>query len=67
MKMIPIFQIALKKFGYFLKLPNFEVEGITLWKRITLIVFNGGIDQVFYPVFPPDKNAEDVLNWVKMN
>ena len=40
-----------------LKLPTFEVEGMTLVKRITLIVNEGTIEHVFYPVFPPDTSA----------
>lgn len=47
-----------------LKLPTFEVDGMTLIKRLTLIVDDGRITHVFYPVFPPDQNAADVLNWL---
>jgi peroxiredoxin len=50
-----------------LRLPTFEVEGMTLIKRITLIVHEGRIAKVFYPVFPPDRNAEDVVNWLRAN
>ncbi|MFG1284941.1 peroxiredoxin [Xanthobacter autotrophicus] len=42
-------------------LPTFTVEGATLLKRITLIIEDGAISHVFYPVFPPDRNAADVL------
>lgn len=48
-----------------LKLPTFEVEGMTLIKRITLIARDGRIEKVFYPVFPPDRNAEDVAAWLR--
>jgi peroxiredoxin len=48
-----------------LKLPTFTVEGMTLIKRLTLIVRGGKIEQVFYPVFPPDKHAEQVIAWLK--
>ena len=44
-----------------LKLPTFEVARMTLIKRLTLVVSDGRIEKVFYPVFPPNKNAEDVL------
>lgn len=44
-----------------IRLPTFEVEGRKLLKRITLIIEDGGISHVFYPVFPPDKNAAEVL------
>src|SRR5712692_6769027 len=48
-----------------LRLPTFSVEGMTLLKRLTLIVANGRIEHVFYPVFPPDKHAEEVIAWLK--
>jgi peroxiredoxin len=47
-----------------LRLPTFEVEGMTLIKRLTLIVGGGRIEKVFYPVFPPDKNAAEVIAWL---
>src|SRR4051812_46641996 len=45
-------------------LPTFEVEGLTLYKRLALVVERGRIAKVFYPVFPPDRNAEEVLAWL---
>ncbi len=50
-----------------LKLPTFDIAGMTLVKRLTLIVSDGQIEKVFYPVFPPDKNAEEVINWLTTN
>jgi peroxiredoxin len=50
-----------------LRLPTFETAGMRLLKRLTLIVRGGRIEHVFYPVFPPDKNAEEVLRWLKSN
>jgi peroxiredoxin len=47
-----------------LRLPTFEVDGMTLLKRMALILRDGRIVRVFYPVFPPDRNAEDVLAWL---
>jgi peroxiredoxin len=47
-----------------LKLPTFEVEGMRLIKRLTLITSDSAIVKVFYPVFPPDRNAGDVLAWL---
>jgi peroxiredoxin len=44
-----------------LNLPTFEAAGMTLFKRLTLIVRDGVIETVFYPVFPPDRNAGDVV------
>jgi peroxiredoxin len=52
-------------FTHALRLPTFEFNSMTLIKRLTLIIYNGQIINVFYPVFPPDKNAEDVLDWLK--
>jgi peroxiredoxin len=48
-----------------LRLPTFTVEGMTLLKRLTLIVRDGRIEEVFYPVFPPDTHAEAVIAWLK--
>jgi peroxiredoxin len=48
-----------------LNLPVMEVAGLTLIKRLALIVDDGRITHVFYPVFPPDRNAGDVLMWLK--
>ncbi len=47
-----------------LKLPTFTVEGMTLIKRLTLILDDAVISKVFYPVFPPDKNADEVIAWL---
>lgn len=52
---------------HLLRLPTFVVEGNELYKRLTLIVENGQIRKVFYPVFPPDQNAHDVLAWLRQN
>ncbi len=48
-------------------LPTFEVEGLTLYKRLALISERGRIVKVFYPVFPPDRNAQDVVDWLEAN
>jgi peroxiredoxin len=48
-----------------LRLPTFEVAGMRLYKRITLVVEDGTIAKAFYPVFPPDRNAADVLAWLR--
>lgn len=53
------------RFATALRLPTFTVAGMTLFKRLTLIVEDGVIAQVFYPVFPPDRNAGDVLAWLR--
>jgi peroxiredoxin len=48
-----------------LNLPTFTTSGMTLLKRMALIVDDGIIVKVFYPVFPPDKNAEEVVAWLQ--
>jgi peroxiredoxin len=48
-----------------LKLPTFTVEGMTLLKRMVFVIDDGLMAKVFYPVFPPDKSAEDVLSWLQ--
>ena len=48
-----------------LRLPTFEVDGMRLYKRLTLIAEGGEILKVFYPVFPPDRNAAEVLEWLQ--
>lgn len=50
-----------------LGLPTFEVEGRLLMQRLTFVADNGRVVKVFYPVFPPDRNASDVLDWVREN
>ena len=50
-----------------LDLPTMQVAGLTLIKRLALIIDDARITHVFYPVFPPDRNAGDVLAWLKEN
>jgi peroxiredoxin len=50
-----------------LKLPTMEVAGLTLIKRLALVIDDASIRHVLYPVFPPDRNAGDVLEWLKDN
>ena len=54
-------------FARALRLPLFEVEGMHLIKRVTLIAKDGKIVKHFYPVFPPDRNVDDVLAWLQAN
>ena len=46
-----------------MSLPTFKTLGMELYKRLTLIAVDGEIKKVFYPVFPPDKNADEVISW----
>jgi peroxiredoxin len=50
-----------------LRLPTFEVEGMRLIKRLTLIVRGNVIEAVFYPVFPPNESAEQTVQWLKQH
>lgn len=52
-------------FAKAIKLPTFDVAGMTLLKRMALVIDAGVIVKVFYPVFPPDRNAADVIAWLK--
>ena len=61
----PVISDPERRLGAALRLPTFEIAGLTLYKRITLVAENGRIVKVFYPVFPPDANAGDVLRWLQ--
>ncbi len=50
-----------------MRLPTFEAGGTTPLKRFALIIRDGAVEKVFYPVFPPDRNAGDVIAWLKQN
>jgi len=47
-----------------LGLPTFEAAGMTLYRRLTLVADAGTIVKAFYPVFPPDRDAAEVLAWI---
>jgi peroxiredoxin len=47
-----------------MNLPTFEAGGMTLLKRFTLVINGGTVEHVFYPVFPPDRSAKDVVEWL---
>jgi peroxiredoxin len=50
-----------------LRLPTFVADGRELYRRLTLVIDNAHIVKVYYPVFPPDRNAQDVLDWLVAN
>jgi peroxiredoxin len=54
-----------RRLGAALGLPTFEAGGLTLYKRVTLVVESCAIAKVFYPVFPPDENAAEVVAWLE--
>jgi peroxiredoxin len=61
----PLLSDADLRFADALRLPVFRAGGQTLLKRLTLIVRDGVVEKVFYPVFPPDRHAEEVLGWLR--
>jgi len=56
---------AAGEFTAALRLPWFEVEGVRLLKRLTLIIEQGRIRHCIYPVFPPDRDAATVITWIR--
>ena len=61
----PVLSDPERRLGSALGLPTFEIAELTLYKRITLVAEDARIVKVFYPVFPPDANAGDVLRWLR--
>jgi len=61
----PILSDASFNFGPTLYLPMFAAGGMTLLARMALVIEDGTIVKVFYPVFPPDKNAAEVIAWLR--
>ena len=61
----PVIADPERRLGAALDLPTFEIGGLTLYKRLTLVAPGGRIAKVFYPVFPPDRNAGDVLAYLR--
>ena len=61
----PVIADPNRELGRALDLPTFEFEGLTLYKRVTIVAEAATIVKVFYPVFPPDKNAEEVVQWLR--
>jgi peroxiredoxin len=48
-----------------LNLPTFTAAGMELLKRMVFVIDDGVMTKVFYPVFPPDKSAEEVVTWLQ--
>jgi peroxiredoxin len=61
----PILSDADLKFTQALELPTFTTSGMTLLKRMALVITDGVIEKAFYPVFPPDQNAAEVVAWLR--
>jgi len=65
--MFPILSDSDRQLGEALNLPTMDAGGMTLYKRLTMIVTEGRIEHVMYPVFPPDRNAQEVVDWLAVN
>lgn len=63
----PLLADPQRRLGAVPRLPTFEAAGMTLYKRLTLIARERRIVKVFYPVFPPQDNAGEVLAWIRSN
>ncbi|AYD02663.1 peroxiredoxin [Neorhizobium sp. NCHU2750] len=61
----PLLSDHLLHFTSALRLPTFEAGGLVLMKRLTMIIEAGRIRHVFYPVFPPQQNAQAVIEWLR--
>ncbi len=61
----PVLSDPAMKLGEALNLPTMEAGHMTLYRRLTMIVRRGRIEHVMYPVFPPDRNAADVVAWLR--
>jgi peroxiredoxin len=61
----PVIADPKRRLGAALGLPTFEIEGLTLYKRLAAVAQEARIVKVFYPVFPPDRNAADVVEWLE--
>lgn len=55
------------RFARRLRLPTFEVDGETFLERLTMVLSDGRVEHAFYPVFPPDEHAAEVVRWLDAN
>jgi peroxiredoxin len=60
----PLLSDARHEFASAMRLPTFEVQSMRLIKRLTLVIRDGVVEHVFYPVFPPNRNAQEVVDWL---
>ncbi|SEP44062.1 peroxiredoxin [Nitrosovibrio sp. Nv6] len=60
----PLLSDSIYSFSSAMELPILEVDGLRLIKRLTLIIKDGVVRKCFYPVFPPDTNADEVIVWL---
>jgi len=61
----PVLSDADLKLAHAINLPTFSIAGMTLLKRMVLVIDDGVVTKVFYPVFPPDRSAQEVVDWLQ--
>jgi len=61
----PLLSDAGLELQHALRLPTFQAGGMILLKRLVMVVDDGVIAHVFYPIFPPDRSAEEVVAWIE--
>ena len=62
--LFPLLSDPHRAFAMAARLPVFEAGGQILLRRLTLVIDDGVVSQLFYPVFPPDRSARQVLDWL---
>jgi len=53
------------RLGQLMRLPTFVADGQRLYNRLTMVIRDGRVEHVFYPIFPPDRHADEVLGWLR--
>ena len=53
------------RLGQLMRLPTFVADGQRLYTRLTMVIRDGRVEHVFYPIFPPDRHADEVLRWLR--
>ena len=53
------------RLGQLMRLPTFVADGQRLYTRLTMVIRDGRVEHVFYPIFPPDRHADEVLGWLR--
>ena len=63
----PVLSDESLQMAFLLALPTFQIAGMRVYRRLTMIIVDAAIEHVFYPVFPPDRHAGEVLEWLLAN
>lgn len=61
----PLLADPTRRVGSALRLPTFDIGGLTVYRRLTLVVQDGVIEKAFYPIFPPDTHVSEVIAWLR--